>query len=78
MNSCTIVPVTNAHNAKHKPDAHSGTSSAATAAPTAMPATTGQTNCVTRCEIVDLRQASSGAMPVSTSSTRPIGCIHLL
>ena len=41
-------------------------------------ATTGHMNWKRRFEIVDLRQASSGAMPVSSSNARPMGVIHLL
>ena len=40
-------------------------------APVTIAAATGQVNCWTRFEIVDLRHASSGAMPVSSSSDQP-------
>ncbi len=37
---------------------------------------TGNRNCSRRLLSVDLRHASSGPMPVSTSIVRPIGIIH--
>jgi hypothetical protein len=41
-------------------------------------ASDGHRNCSTRFRTVDLRHASSGPVPVSSSRIRPIGNIHLL
>src|SRR5437899_3322079 len=78
MNSCEIVPVTNAHSAKQRPEDQRDTPSAfsVTAATTA--AMVGHRNELRRLLSVDFRQASRGPTPVSISRTRPIGTIHLL
>ncbi len=73
-----MVPNTNALSAKQSPDAQSGTPSATTVTVTAMPSPAGNRNEPRRLESVDLRHASSGPMPVSSSMQRPIGSIHWL
>ncbi len=54
------------------------TPSATTTPPTSNPDRTGNRNWSRRLTSVDFRQASSGPMPVSSSSIKPIGTIHWL
>src|SRR5688572_22604141 len=73
-----MVPMTKPLNAKQIPELQTRTPRAIIAPPTVSPATVGHRNCSRRLAIVDLRHASSGPTPVSSSSTSPIGTIHLL
>ena len=78
QNSWLIVPSTNAENTKQIPDDQTRTPSARTSAAAVAPATVGQRNWYRRFSTLDFRHASSGPMPVSSSSMRPIGSIHRL
>ena len=78
MNSCPTVPKTNAHSAKQMPETHTRTPSAYRTTAATSATVTGHMNCCTRFVTVDLRQASSGPTPVSSSNVSPIGSIHLL
>src|SRR6185295_6394172 len=78
MNSCEIVPVTNAHKAKQRPDDQRATPNAFRVAAVTTAAAMGHRNESRRFSSVDFRHASSGPTPVSIKKTRPIGTIHLL
>ena len=69
---------TNAHSAKHNPDAHTRMPSAASAPPVTTAATSATELIARGCVTVDFRHASSGPTPVRNSRIRPIGAIHLL
>src|SRR5438445_8777691 len=73
-----MVAATNAQKAKHNPDDHTRMPSAASAIAVTTAASVGHKNESRRLASVDLRQASSGAIPVSSSVTNPIGSSHLL
>src|SRR3954469_13149051 len=73
-----MVPMTIADSAKHSPDDHTRTPSAARTPAVTTASATGKTNESRRLESVDLRHASSGPTPVRNSRTKPIGTIHLL
>src|SRR5688572_29838774 len=73
-----MVAPTNAHSAKQMPEDHTRMPSATTAAPDTIAAATGHVSECIRFDTVDLRHASSGDVPISTSSASPIGRIHVL
>src|SRR5712691_5783971 len=78
QNSWTIVAATKAQNAKHKPDDQTRTPNAARATAVTTEASVGHKNESRRFASVDLRHASSGAIPVSNNVISPIGSSHLL
>src|SRR4029453_358097 len=73
-----MVPVTKAQRAKQMPDVQTRRPRTHSATSVMTAEVTGQVNCFTRFEAVDLRHASSGPMPVSSRRTSPIGLIHLV
>ena len=77
-NSCAIVVATKAHNVKQRPDDHMAMPKPFSVAAVTIAADTGQRNESRRLMRLDFRQASSGAIPVSSSRTRPIGTIQTL
>ena len=77
-NSWVIVAATNAQSAKQMPDDQTRTPRPTKTAVTAAMNTTGQRNESRRLARVERRHASSGATPVRSSRTRPIGVIQRL
>src|SRR5687768_5502685 len=73
-----MVVATKAQSVKHRPEDHMAIPKPLSVAAVTIAADTGQRNESRRLVRVDFRQASSGAMPVSSSRTRPIGTIQTL